>query len=101
MNFSSPSSSQRPSRRRMLKIFGAAVALPSSVIALRQSFGTLRPAQWHGETLGALAGMTVWHQDYEFAQQTLLRMRSEVERLESCLGVAPIASEIFSYLWSI
>ena len=94
MNLSSQSSSKRPSRRRMLKIFGAAVALPSSVFALRESFGALRPAQWHGETLGALAGMTVWHQDYDFAQHTLLRMRSEVERLESVFSLYQPGSEI-------
>lgn len=84
----------RPSRRRLLKIFGAAVALPSGILALRQGFGSLHRAQWHGETLGALAGMTLWHQDYAFAQQTLLRMRSEVERLESVFSLYEPESEI-------
>ena len=72
----------RLSRRDVLKVVAASAALPVGVLGLRASAGRLSPAQWHGETLGAVAAMTLWHRDEKFAQRTLARMRGEVERLE-------------------
>ena len=56
-------------------------------MALRERAGPLAPVQWHGETLGGLANLTLWHQDADFARRTIARMRSEVDRLENIFSL--------------
>lgn len=82
------------SRRNVIKILGAAAALPAGVFALRASAGAPRPVQWQGEMLGALAGMTLWHRDPEFARRTIARMRVEIDRLENVFSLYRRDSEI-------
>ena len=63
-------------------------------MALRQSVGTLAPVQWHGETLGALANLTLWHRDAGVARRTIARMRAEIDRLEGVFSLYRPDSEI-------
>lgn len=82
------------SRRQALKVFAAAAALPVGALAF-QRFGTLAAFEtWQGESLGGPASLTLWHPDPAFARSTILRMRSEVERLEGIFSLFDYDSEI-------
>jgi len=49
---------------------------------------------WHGEVLGALAELTLWHPDAAFAQRTILRVRQEIDRFERIFSLYRPDSEI-------
>lgn len=84
----------RWSRRQALKVVAAAAALPIGALAL-QRFGTQPSFEtWQGESLGGPASLTLWHPDPAFARSTILRMRSEVERLERVFSLFDLGSEI-------
>lgn len=85
---------QPVSRRHALKILAAAVALPAGALALRESHGTPVPVQWHGETLGGQASLTLWHRDAGVARRTIASMLTEVERLETVFSLYRPDSEI-------
>jgi thiamine biosynthesis lipoprotein len=82
------------SRRKVLTILGAAVALPAGVMALRKAAGSLTPVDWHGESMGGLASLTLWHRDAGFARRTIARLRTEVDRLDSVFSLYQAESEI-------
>jgi thiamine biosynthesis lipoprotein len=84
----------RLSRRTVLTVLGAAVALPAGVMILRQNVGGLVPVQWHGETMGAVGGVTLWHRDPSFARRTINQLRVEVDRLETIFTLYKPDSEI-------
>lgn len=84
----------RPTRRRMLTILGATLAVPAGVLALRGLGGAPDPVRWDGEVLGATAAMTLWHPRPEMARQTILRMGLEIERLEQVFSLYRPESEI-------
>jgi FAD:protein FMN transferase len=82
------------SRRRVLTILGAAMALPAGAMLLGEKLGALAPVQWHGETMGALASLTLWHRDPSFARRTIARMRGEIDRLDDIFSLYRPESEI-------
>lgn len=84
----------RPTRRRMLTILGATLAVPAGALALRGLGGAPEPVRWDGEVLGAAAAMTLWHPRPEVARQTIQRMRLEIERLEQVFSLYRADSEI-------
>jgi len=90
--FASPG--RRPSRRNVLTILGAAVALPAGVMALRAGGGAPTPVQWRGESLGGPATLTLWHRDPSVARRTIASMRAEIERLETIFSLYRQDSEI-------
>jgi len=84
----------RISRRNVLKILAATAALPAGVLLLRGRAAAPAPVQWHGETLGARASLTLWHSDPGVARRTIARMRTEIERLEGVFSLYRSDSEI-------
>lgn len=85
----------RPMRRRhALKILAATAALPLGVLALRETQAQPAAVTWQGVSLGGPVGMTLWHADQGFARSTILRMRSEIERLEAIFSLYRNDSEI-------
>ena len=79
----------RPTRRRFLRVVAAVAGLPLIIAAVRATAPKARLHRWHGEVLGALSELTLWHPDTAFAQRTILRVRHEIERFE----------RIFSLYW--
>ena len=49
---------------------------------------------WHGEVLGALSELTLWHTDAAFARATILKVRREIERFERIFSLYRPDSEI-------
>lgn len=84
----------RFSRRNVLKVVAAALALPIGVLALRQVAGAPQPVRWAGETMGTPGSITLWHRDPDVARRTLARMQVEVERLERIFSLYRPESEI-------
>ena len=74
--------SERPTRRRFLRVVAAVAGLPPLIAAVRATAPKMRSYSWHGEVLGALSELTLWHPDAAFARRTMLRVRQEVERFE-------------------
>jgi FAD:protein FMN transferase len=84
----------RPTRRRFLRVVAAVAGLPPIVATLRATAPKARLHSWHGEVLGAVSELTLWHPDAAFAQRTILRVRQEVERFERIFSLYRGASEI-------
>src|ERR1700704_1306727 len=84
----------RPTRRRFVRIVAAVAGLPLIIAAVRATAPKAQSHSWHGEVLGALAELTVWHPDAAFAQRTILRVRHEIERLERIFSLYRPDSEI-------
>lgn len=82
-------------RRRALTILGASVALPLGALALGQWRREAPvPVQWHGEVLGAVSGMTLWHANPRVAERAIARMRVEIDRLENIFSLYRAESEL-------
>ena len=81
-------------RRNALRILGSAIALPSGILALRKLASSPLPVQWQGEALGAQANLTLWHPNPRFARRTIIRIYSEVKRLEGIFSLYRNDSEI-------
>lgn len=81
-------------RRSALRIIGAGIALPLGVLGLRSLRGIPEPARWHGEALGALAGITLWHPNPDVARRAIGRMLIEVDRLENVFSLYRADSEL-------
>jgi FAD:protein FMN transferase len=81
-------------RRGLLKVLAATAGLPLGILALRQLAGAPPPVQWHGETLGAKASLTLWHPDPGVARRTIARMQGELDRLERVFSLYRADSEI-------
>ena len=84
----------RPSRRRFLRVAAAVAGLPPIIATLRATAPKARSHSWHGEVLGALSELTLWHPDAAFAQRTFLRVRQEIQRFERIFSLYRRDSEI-------
>jgi FAD:protein FMN transferase len=87
-------STPRLTRRRTLRIIAAAVGLPLVIAAVRATAPKGQFYGWHGEVLGALSELTLWHTDAAFAQRMILRVRGEIERLDRIFSLYRQDSEI-------
>ena len=85
---------RRPTRRRFLRIVAAVAGLPPIIAAVRATAPKAQSYTWHGDVLGALAELTLWHPDAAFAQRTILRVRLEIERFERIFSLYRPDSEI-------
>lgn len=81
-------------RRRSLKVIAGIVALPLGALALQKLASHPQYHTWNGESLGGPASLTLWHPNARFAEQTIARVRSEVERLEAVFSLFRTDSEI-------
>lgn len=85
---------RRLTRRDALRILAAGAALPLGALGLGLIRDAPRPVQWHGEVLGALSGMTLWHASPKVAERTIARLRVEIDRLENIFSLYRPQSEI-------
>ena len=69
-------------RRRALRIVAAVAGLPLMIAGVRATAPKLGCTRWHGEVLGALSELTLWHPDAAFARRSILKARHEIERFE-------------------
>src|SRR5678815_3134848 len=81
-------------RRRFLRVVAAAAGLPLVIATARATAPKARLHTWHGEVLGALSELSLWHPDAAFARRTILRVRHEVERFERIFSLYRTDSEI-------
>jgi len=81
-------------RRRVLRIVAAVAGLPVMIAAVRATAPKGQLHSWHGEVLGAVSELTLWHSDAAFAQRTILKVRREIERFERILSLYRPDSEI-------
>lgn len=84
----------RPTRRRFLRVVAAVAGLPPIIAAVRATAPKAQWHRWHGDVLGALSELTLWHPDTAFAQRTLLRVRHEIARFERIFSLYRRDSEI-------
>src|SRR5438093_8293423 len=84
----------RPTRRRFLRVAAAGAGVPLLIAAVRATAPKVQSHSWHGEVLGALSELTLWHPDAAFAQRTILRVRYEIDRLERIFSLYRPDSEI-------
>src|SRR6266571_6324458 len=84
----------RPARRRFLRVVAAVGGLPLIIVAVRATAPKVQSHSWHGEVLGALSELTLWHPDAAFAQRTILRVRHEIDRFERIFSLYRPDSEI-------
>jgi thiamine biosynthesis lipoprotein len=84
----------RPNRRRVLRIVAAGAGLPLIIAGVRAIAPKSRLYSWHGEVLGALSELSLWHSDAAFAKATILRARLEIARLEKIFSLYRPDSEI-------
>ena len=59
-----------PTRRRFLRVVAAVAGLPLIIAAVRATAPKAQSHSWHGEVLGALSELTLWHPDAAFARRT-------------------------------
>ena len=85
---------QHLSRRNMLSISGASLALAGSVFGLRTLVGAPQPVRWYGEALGAFSSITLWHSDPKVASRAIRKMLVEVDRLDKVFSLYRADSEI-------
>ena len=84
----------RPTRRRFLRVVAAVAGLPPLIAGVRATAPKPRLHSWHGEVLGAVSELTLWHPDAALAQRTILRVRHEIERFERIFSLYRSDSEI-------
>ena len=84
----------RPTRRRFLRVVAAVAGLPPIIAAVRATAPKAQSSTWHGEVLGALAELTLWHPDAAFARRTILQVRQEIDRFERIFSLYRPDSEI-------
>lgn len=85
---------QRITRRGALRILAAGVALPLGALGLGMVRDAPQPVRWHGEVLGALSGMTLWHPNPRVAERAIAQMLVEIDRLEEVFSLYRGGSEI-------
>ena len=83
-----------PTRRRFLRVMAAFAGLPLMIAGVRATAPKGQLHSWHGEVLGALSELTLWHTDAAFARATILKVRREIERLERIFSLYRSDSEI-------
>jgi len=81
-------------RRRVIRIFAAAAGLPLLIAAVRATVPAGQLFRWHGEVLGALSELALWHTDAMLAQRTILQVRREIARYERIFSLYREDSEI-------
>jgi thiamine biosynthesis lipoprotein len=81
-------------RRRALRVVAAVAGLPLMIAAVRATAPKGQFYSWHGEVLGALSELTLWHTDAAFAQRTIHRVRHEIERFDRIFSLYRQDSEI-------
>jgi len=84
----------RPARRRFLRVVAACAGLPLMIAGVRATAPKGQLHSWHGEVLGALSELTLWHTDAAFARATILKVRREIERFERIFSLYRTDSEI-------
>src|SRR5437773_6557480 len=84
----------RPTRRRFLRVAAAGAGVPLLIAAVRATASKAQSHSWHGEVLGALSELTLWHPDAAFAQRTILRVRRAIEHFERIFSLYRPDSEI-------
>jgi thiamine biosynthesis lipoprotein len=73
----------------------AAVAgVPIVITTVRATAPKPRFHTWHGEVLGALSELSLWHPDAAFARRTIARVCREIDRLEQIFSLYRPNSEI-------
>ena len=85
---------RHPTRRRFLRVVAAVAGLPPIIATVRATAPQARWHTWHGEVLGALSELTLWHPDAAFARRTILRVRQEIDRFERIFSLYRRDSEI-------
>src|SRR6267143_241332 len=85
---------ERLTRRRFWRVAAAVAGVPLMIQAVRALAPKPQLHGWHGEVLGALAEIALWHPDAAFARQTILRVRQEIDRLERIFSLYRPDSEI-------
>src|SRR5678810_1170021 len=81
-------------RRRFLRVVAAAAGLPLVIATARATAPKARLHTWHGEVLGALSELSLWHPDAAFARRTIARVCREIDRLEQIFSLYRPSSEI-------
>lgn len=81
-------------RRRALRIVAAVAGLPLMIGGLRATAPKGQFFSWHGEVLGALSELTLWHTDAAFARTTIFKVRQEIDRFERIFSLYRPDSEI-------
>lgn len=84
----------RPTRRRVLRIVAGFAGLPLTIAGVRAMAPKGQFFSWHGDVLGAVSELTLWHTDAAFAHATILRVREEIERFEKIFSLYRADSEI-------
>lgn len=81
-------------RRRALRIVAAVAGLPLMIAGVRATAPEARLHSWHGEVLGAVSELSLWHSDAAFARGTILKVRHEIARFERIFSLYRSDSEI-------
>ena len=84
----------RPTRRRVLRIAAGLAGLPLAIAGVRSIAPKGQFFSWHGDVLGAVSELTLWHTDPAFARATILRVRDEIGRFERIFSLYRADSEI-------
>ncbi|HEX5281419.1 MAG TPA: FAD:protein FMN transferase [Micropepsaceae bacterium] len=84
----------RPTRRRALRIVAAVAGLPVTIASVRAMAPKGQFFRWHGDVLGAVSELTLWHTDPAFARTTIIKVREEIERFEKIFSLYRADSEI-------
>jgi thiamine biosynthesis lipoprotein len=77
-----------------LRVVAALAGLPAVIATVRATASKARFHTWHGEVLGALSELSLWHPDAAFARRTILRVRREIARFEQIFSLYRPDSEI-------
>jgi thiamine biosynthesis lipoprotein len=85
---------ERLGRRRFLRVVAAVAGVPIVITTVRATAPKPRFHTWHGEVLGALSELSVWHPDAAFARRTIARVCREIDRLEQIFSLYRPSSEI-------
>lgn len=81
-------------RRRFLRVVAAVAGVPIVITTVRATAPKPRFHTWHGEVLGALSELSLWHPDAAFARRTIARVCREIDRLEQIFSLYRPNSEI-------
>ena len=84
----------RPTRRRVLRIVAGLAGLPLTIAGVRATAPKGQFFSWHGDVLGAVSELTLWHTDPVFARATILKVREEIVRFERIFSLYRGDSEI-------
>jgi thiamine biosynthesis lipoprotein len=81
-------------RRYVLRVLGAGAVLGAGVLTLGGLREKPEPSRWHGEVLGAMSAMTLWHPNPRLAERTIARMLVEIDRLDRVFSLYRSDSEL-------